>query len=110
VHERLEVDGVVCPLAGELEHYSFRDWADQRSRSESYARLWAESRHSEGRRAGALDPIAHAAFTWVRGYLMRGGVLEGPLGLRIANACARETAHKYALLRGREPAPPIGLE
>jgi (heptosyl)LPS beta-1,4-glucosyltransferase len=101
VHERLDVDGRVQPLAGALDHYSYRDAADREVRARHYAALWAESRFERGRRAGPLAPLAHAAGAWLRGLVLRGGLLDGPLGVRIANSCARETALKYRLLRSR---------
>jgi hypothetical protein len=41
----------------------------------------------------------HAAFRWLRGYVLRGGFLDGPQGWRIAVICARETWLKYRRLR-----------
>ncbi len=99
VHERLEVDGRVVALRGDLHHYSFRDRADHVARGERYARLWAESAHEKGRTAGALSPWGHAAFRWARAYLLRAGFLDGRAGWRIAGLSARETYLKYRLLR-----------
>ena len=48
VHERLELEGTVQELEGELEHHSFRDAADHWARCETYARLWAEMKFEEG--------------------------------------------------------------
>jgi hypothetical protein len=99
VHERLDVIGRVEPLQGELHHYSFRDAADHRARGEKYARLWAESQHEASRGAGPLDPLLHATFRWVRGYVLKGGFLDGAQGWRIAKISAREAGLKYRLLR-----------
>lgn len=103
VHERLEVQGEIRPLRGDLFHYSFKDAADHRARGEHYARLWAETQRAAGRTAGPLAPYYHAAFRWLRGYVLRGGFLDGPQGWRIAALCARETFLKYQWLR--RPAP-----
>jgi glycosyltransferase involved in cell wall biosynthesis len=99
VHERLEVSGQTERLRGELYHYTFRDVADHRARSERYVRLWAESQHEAGRTASAMAPYLHAAFRWLRGYVLRRGFLDGAQGLRIALFSARETFAKYRLLR-----------
>jgi glycosyltransferase involved in cell wall biosynthesis len=99
VHERLELDGEVRPLAGDLHHYSFRDAADHRARSEHYARLWAQDQFEAGKSAGALAPWLHGAFRWLRGFVVRGGFLDGAQGRRIAALCAREVFLKYRLLR-----------
>ncbi|MBI3879875.1 MAG: glycosyltransferase family 2 protein [Verrucomicrobia bacterium] len=100
VHERLELDGPVRELRGELFHYSFRDATDHWARCEKYARLWAETQHEAGRRAGPLAPPLHALFRWFRGYVLRRGYLDGEQGRRIARMNAREVALKYRLLRG----------
>jgi glycosyltransferase involved in cell wall biosynthesis len=104
VHERLEVQGEVRHLRGDIYHYSFKDAADHRARGEHYARLWAASQRAAGRTAGPLAPYYHAAFRWLRGYLLRAGFLDGPEGWRIAALCARETFLKYQWLR-RNPPP-----
>lgn len=99
VHERLKLSGKVIRLRSDLHHYSFRDAADHRSRGQKYAQLWAESQREKGRTVGPLTGALHAAGCWLRGYFLKAGFLDGCLGLRIANACAREVFLKYKVLR-----------
>ena len=99
VHERLEVSGKISRLRGELHHYSFRDAEDHWKRCQKYARLWAETRHEEGKTAGRLTPFIRAAVRWFRGFFIKAGFLDGRHGLQIANVCAREVYLKYKLLR-----------
>jgi glycosyltransferase involved in cell wall biosynthesis len=99
VHERLEISGEIIPLRADLHHFSFRDAADHRARGEKYARLWAEDKLAAGKPVSAFAPHAHAAFRWLRGYVLRGGFLDGPQGWRIASISAREVFLKYQLLR-----------
>ncbi|HEY1718250.1 MAG TPA: glycosyltransferase family 2 protein [Verrucomicrobiae bacterium] len=99
VHERLEISGRIVQLHGELHHYSFRDAADHRARCEHYAKLWALEKFETGLRASPFAPAFHAAFRWLRGYILRGGFLDGAQGRRIAAFCALETFWKYRLLR-----------
>ena len=98
VHERLELEGPVQELEGELEHHSFRDAADHWSRCETYAQLWAEMKFEEGQEANRLDGPIHAAIRWVRGYLLRGGFLDGAQGWQIARLNSREGNLKYQRL------------
>jgi hypothetical protein len=98
VHERLEIQGKIARLRGDLFHYSYQNQADQWARCQKYARLWAESQFEMGRRARAWDPWLHGGFRWLRGYLLRCGFLDGRQGLQIAKFCAREAALKYRLL------------
>jgi glycosyltransferase involved in cell wall biosynthesis len=99
VHERLNVTGKIVRLRGELHHYSFRDAEDHWKRCQKYAKLWAETRHEEGKSAGMLTPYVRATVRWLRGYFIKAGFLDGKQGLRIANVCAREVFLKYKLLR-----------
>ena len=99
VHERLEISGGIAKLRGDLNHYSFCGKVERRPRDDKYARLWAEDKLAAGKTAAALAPAAHAAFRWLRGYILRGGFLDGEQGWRIARICARETFLKYRLLR-----------
>ena len=98
VHERLIVEGEVGEWKGEIHHYSFRDATDHWDRCERYARLWAESQQEQGRSTHWAAPFFHAGFRWVRGYVLRGGFLDGRHGLRIANYSAREVWLKYRTL------------
>ena len=99
VHERLEIEGAVQELEGELEHHSFRDVVDHWSRCETYAQLWAEMKFEEGKKVSRLDGSIHAAIRWARGYLLRGGFLDGAQGWQIARLNSREVNLKYRLLR-----------
>jgi glycosyltransferase involved in cell wall biosynthesis len=99
VHERLELSGTVHPWHAELYHHSFKDAEDHWARCQKYARLWAETQHEAGRTAGPLSPHLHAAFRWLRGYVLKRGFLDGAQGWRIAGLCAREVFLKYGLLR-----------
>ena len=105
VHERLVVEGGVRPWTGELHHYSFRDAADHWNRCKQYAQLWAESQEEQGRTASWAAPFLHAVFRWIRGYVLRGGFLDGHLGLRIANYSAHEVWLKYRTLRNLTKQP-----
>lgn len=97
VHEAVKINGRVGHLQGLLEHHSYRDWDDQRRRSERYARLWAEQ--NAGRKIGPLAGPSRALWRFFKGYVLKRGFLDGRLGFRIAVANAREVARKYALAR-----------
>ena len=107
VHERLEVNGPVEALAGELHHFSFTDRADHLARGRKYARLWAEMKADAGRRSGPLAPWFHAGFRWVRGYGLRGGFLDGAQGWHIARLNALEVVLKYQLLEELNQRPAV---
>jgi glycosyltransferase involved in cell wall biosynthesis len=99
VHERLELCGKIASLNGEIEHYSFSDAQDHRNRCQKYARLWAEDKFESGRQATWFAPYLRSAFRWFRGYILRGGFLDGRRGRQIAGFSAYEVYLKYKLLR-----------
>jgi len=107
VHEKLEIAGPHPLLPGELHHYTYADAADRADRCARYAALWAETAHEQGRRVfPGLGPL-RAAFRFLRGFVLKGGFLDGAVGWDIALGNAREVRLKYRLLaelnRGRPP-------
>lgn len=99
VHERLELDGNVAALQGDIEHYSFEHAQDHQQRCQKYARLWAEDKFAAGRSSQWFTPYLHSGFRWFRGFILRGGFLDGRRGLQIARMSAYEVFLKYTLLR-----------
>lgn len=111
VHERLELQGRVASLRGDIEHYSFENTQDHRQRCQKYARLWAEDKFAAGRSARWFTPYVHSGFRWFRGFILRGGFLDGRRGLQIARLSAYEVFLKYSLLRKfSSSAPRLGKE
>jgi glycosyltransferase involved in cell wall biosynthesis len=98
VHERLVVPGQILRLSGEIQHYSYIDRNDHLNRCVKYAGLRARDMYEAGRRVWALTPILRSAFRFVRGYLLRGGFLDGEKGLWIAWMSAYEVFLKYRML------------
>jgi glycosyltransferase involved in cell wall biosynthesis len=98
VHERLEIQGVIENLTGELHHYTYKDVADQKARIEHYSTLWAETAKAEGKKAGFLAPYTHAAWRLFRSFFVKGAIKGGSLGWQIARLNAYEVYLKYKKL------------
>jgi hypothetical protein len=90
------VDGVVSDLSGHLEHYSYRDLADQIDRIQFFSDQAAEALVEDAVpfRLGHLLFRPPARF--VRSYLLRQGFRDGLPGLVIAVASAFYVFLKYA--------------
>jgi glycosyltransferase involved in cell wall biosynthesis len=99
VHECVRIRGKVGRLGGLIEHYTYRDWADRERRSERYAELWAREKAAKRVRTFPGAPALRGAIRFLKGYILKGGFLDGALGARIALSNAREAALKYKLLR-----------
>jgi glycosyltransferase involved in cell wall biosynthesis len=106
VHERVVARGEVGRCREALLHHSFRGFGDLIAKLDRYTTLSARQLHARGRRAGPLDLAFRPAFTFVRTYLLRLGLLDGVEGLEIAVADALTTFTKYAKLRELRRAPP----
>ncbi len=98
IHEHASVDGPVAMLAGNLGHAAYRSLADQLARLERYARLMAEHMHAQGRRAHITNILINPGWRFARGYLLRGGFLDGWRGLVYAYVEANYVRQKFIKL------------
>lgn len=98
VHERVIVEVPVEHRPEAFNHYSYRDEADFRARSERYARLWSETAKAKGKKPAAF-PALRGWLTFLRCYLLRGGFIDGKNGLRLSCLYGEYARRKYELLR-----------
>ena len=94
VHESLVCDGETRVLEGILVHDSVDSPEDARGKARRYAFLGAEALRARGR-GGSLQGGVHAGWSFVRGYLLRAGFLDGRFGLTLARLNAAGTFWKY---------------
>lgn len=94
VHESLVCDGETRVLEGILVHDSVDSPEDARSKARRYAFLGAEALRARGC-GGSLQGGVHAGWSFLRGYLLRAGFLDGRFGLTLARLNAAGTFWKY---------------
>jgi glycosyltransferase involved in cell wall biosynthesis len=104
-HGRVRVPGAVLRVAGDCEHRSYADLADQLARVQEFSRIEAERLFAAGRRARVSDLALRPPARFLRGYLVKGGFLDGVPGLAIAAVSAFHVFVKYAKLWELERAP-----
>jgi glycosyltransferase involved in cell wall biosynthesis len=97
-HGRMQVEGAVRRLPGDLAHYSYRDLGDQIDRIFEFSRIEARSLFESGRRARVGDLVLRPPARFARAYLLKLGFLDGVPGLVIAAATAFHVLLKYARL------------
>lgn len=97
-HGRVRVQGRVERLAGVLEHYSYRDLADQVTRIRDFAGVQARALHARGVRARPRHWLLHPPVRFLRAYLLKQGFRDGVPGFVIAVATAFHVFLKYAVL------------
>lgn len=102
IHESVQManDAVVGRLAGEILHYTIEGPKEHRRMiTERYAPLGAEKMYREGRRSSPIKAVAAAGFSFIRGYVLRLGFLDGRPGFHIAYFAALNTYLKHKMLR-----------
>lgn len=97
-HGRVEVAGSVERLAGELRHYSYRDFADQVDRIQFFSSESAASLRAEGRPVRIRDVVLRPPARFFRAYVLKQGFRDGLPGFLIAAATAFHVLLKYAKL------------
>ncbi|MEZ5404653.1 MAG: glycosyltransferase family 2 protein [Verrucomicrobiia bacterium] len=81
-----------------LKHFPYPDVSVFFQKSDSYARTWAKEAYHSRKRGGQGIGCLRAVWRWVRGYLLRGGFLDGRAGWVIAWHNARMVRLKYLFL------------
>ncbi len=98
VHESVKVDGAPMDLAGELQHYAYRNLSHHLQTMDRYTTLAARQMRDDGRTAGWLDLALHPPAAFLRNYVLRGGFRDGVAGLVISTLNATYVALKFAKL------------
>lgn len=98
IHEAASVDGIVRTLTGDLIHYPYRSLTQLLHKTERYARMMAEHEFARGRRASLAKLVLSPAWRFWRGYLLRGGFLDGWHGLVYAYVRANYVRQKSIML------------
>lgn len=96
VHERLDHGGPAPVLDGLLMHYTIDSLEDALEKGRRYAQAGAPRVAARGR-GGIASALGHGAWTFLRGYVLRGGFLDGRHGLLLAWVNAVGTWHRYRL-------------
>jgi hypothetical protein len=97
-HGRIDVEGRVEALSGELLHYSYRDLADQIQRIQRFSDQASAALVEEGIPFRLHRLLLRPPARFLRCYVLRRGFLDGLPGLVIAVASAFYVFLKYAKL------------
>jgi glycosyltransferase involved in cell wall biosynthesis len=97
VHEKLQVDGSIGKLRGELLHHTMDDLNHHVRKMVEYSDLFA--RNNANRKIGAREIVLRPWWRFVRSYFLRRGFLDGWQGYAIARLAAQEVFLRYAKIR-----------
>lgn len=108
VHEKMEADGQVATLAGDLHHYSFPTLSSHVAKINPFADLFVQQQRARGRRFSAAAAVLRPFWRFFRAYVLRLGFLDGYPGFYIAWATAFGAFVRYSRLyeEERRAAPP----
>ncbi|MEO7057354.1 MAG: glycosyltransferase family 2 protein [Caldimonas sp.] len=95
VHEHVIADGRVGRLEGELLHYTMPSYDDALAKLNRYSSGRAADHAAAGRAGGVLPALLHAAWAFVRSYVVRRGFLDGGAGFVVAVYVAEGTWWRY---------------
>jgi glycosyltransferase involved in cell wall biosynthesis len=98
VHEAVVVDGPVVPLDTPIDHLTESRLERILQKIDRYSTLGAQEAFSQGRTSTPAAALVRAQLTFLQGYLIRGGFLDGPQGLTLAVTDAVNKFFKYAKL------------
>jgi glycosyltransferase involved in cell wall biosynthesis len=93
VHERLQVQGAVGMLPGTLEHHPFDTLHDMVETMNRYSDLSAQGDAPAG--SPPWLALLRGVGAFVRGYLLKGGWLDGHAGLLVAMGTAEGTFWRH---------------
>jgi len=106
-HDRVELEGEIGRLSGDLLHDPYRSLSEQLTTIDKYTTTMAEGLHARGKRASILKLFVNPAVRFLRSYILKAGFLEGWRGLVMAFLEAHYARLKYTKLlimqRAREP-------
>ena len=95
----MTVEGSVGVLQGELEHRPYLDISDHLDTIDRYTTLWARQAAAEGRTSGLFLTALTPGWTFLRNYLLKGGIAQGGPGLIVSVMNSYYTFLKLAKLR-----------
>lgn len=98
VHELPVVDGTIGTLAAPLIHFNYDSWSQFIAKQRTYARLDAQARFADGKRARPRNFIGQPWRELKRRFVEYEGYKDGLLGLALSLAMALYTAETYRQL------------
>ncbi len=98
VHEKVETDGKIITLLGDLLHESEQGIDDYLAKQNRYTTLQAEALYRAGRRANPFKLVLSPLFRFIKYYFLRLGFLDGVPGLVHITIGCFNSYNKYAKL------------
>lgn len=98
VHEKMEADGPVATLRGDLHHYSFPTLASHVAKINPFADLFVRQQQARGAGFSLAAAVFRPGWRFLRAYVFKLGFLDGYPGFYIALATAFGALVRYSRL------------
>ena len=98
VHEKVECDGPVATLTGDLHHYSFPTLASHVAKINPFADLFVRQQQAKGGKFSVVAAVFRPFWRFFRAYVVKLGFLDGFPGFYIAWATAFGAFVRYSRL------------
>ena len=98
VHEKVETDGPVATLRGDLHHYSFPTLASHVAKINPFADLFVRQQQAKGGCFSVFAAVFRPLWRFFRAYVVKLGFLDGYPGFYIAWATAFGAFVRYSRL------------
>jgi glycosyltransferase involved in cell wall biosynthesis len=97
-HDRVELEGSIGRLGGELLHEPYRTLEHHLQKIDQYTTTMARGAFERGRRAHVWNLVINPLVRFLRFYVLRAGFLEGWRGFVLASLAAHYVRMKYVKL------------
>ena len=97
-HDRVEADGPVRRLSGDLLHEPYRNLADHLATINRYSTIFAQQAQAQGRRARWWDLVFRPPLFFLKRYLLNLGFLDGIHGVLVCAMGAFSVLCRWAKL------------
>ncbi|PIQ18223.1 MAG: hypothetical protein COW66_07440 [Flavobacteriaceae bacterium CG18_big_fil_WC_8_21_14_2_50_34_36] len=99
VHENLIVEGKIGTLQNKILHYSFKNYTHYKSKMEHYANLIARHNFEKNKKMSFPLMLLKYAYRFINHYILRLGILDGKIGLKISYLNAYGIYFRYKILK-----------
>lgn len=95
VHEGVKVQGKIAALPGYILHRSFANLESVITKMNTYSTLSAAQKKAAGKKGGLGVAMGHGLFSFIRGYILKLGFLDGKAGFMFAFSNAEGSYYRY---------------
>jgi len=96
VHEKVDCDGTIGSLVNKMDHYSYENHHQYKSKLEFYAELQAQELLKSKKKIHSFHSLFKPGFRFVVLYMIRFGFLDGAKGFTLARLHANAVNQRYA--------------